>query len=578
MKRTMAIFLVILLVLPLFYAHPVKGNEVPYVFTPTIPATALSAIALYKVHDYKYVLEADTWLMMLKTPDGAWAYRYGMAPQAKYTALALMALMRGESIARGLFNRTIHQGIYWLMYKQKNDGSFGDYTDTALAVIALKEYADFKYSWLPVEKAINNGLYYLQTHSPKTTMDRIFGYMALGDVKDLENVEATGVNALYKAFALAYLTGKNVEINSSLSDPASVALLLYSTGNKKYEAELLKSVHFGYWGTLKYQPPDMLETALLPGFSDLKPLACPYMLKVKPKFEWEAVVLAKYYVECNHSVDLSHLDLKKLKPWMIAEIARINYILGKPYDREVEYLLKNESENHWGNFFDTTYIVWVLSTLKVKVNYTPILNWLSSNLTDKYPNYYYAYALVDFHRFNYTGAFNETFGIIKKRQNPTGAWGYTAGAPDNIKTTAEVLRALLESGLSNTTTYKRGYNFLRNVFYVNIPQPEVENGVASMKNATFLLIKDGTLVGNVTNEAKIGGLDGYILIYPTKHPLLVNATPVEGFKATSPWKKPLVENQRATIGGIYLGYIVAVLVVVTALVGVVLSRRNKKKR
>ncbi|WP_297467216.1 prenyltransferase/squalene oxidase repeat-containing protein, partial [Thermococcus sp.] len=520
----------------------------------------------------------DTWLMMLKTPDGAWAYRYGMAPQAKYTALALMALMRGESIARGLFNRTIHQGIYWLMYKQKDDGSFGDYTDTALAVIALKEYADFKYSWLPVEKAINNGLYYLQTHSPKTTMDKIFGYMALGDVKDLRNVEATGVNALYKAFALAYLTGENVEINSTLNDPASIALLLYSTGNKKYEEDLLKSVHFGYWGTLKYQPPDMLETALLPGFSDLKPLACPYMLKVKPKFEWEAVVLAKYYVECNTSVELSNLNLEKLKPWMVAEIVRINYILGRPYGREVEYLLKNESENHWGNFFNTAYVVWVLSTLKVEVNYTPILNWLSSNLTDKYPNYYYAYALVDFHRFNYTEAFNETFEIIKKRQNPTGAWGYTAGAPDNIKTTAEILRALLEVGLSNTTTYKRGYNFLRNVFYVNIPKPKTENGIVTMKNATFLLIKDGTLVENVTGSAKIGGLDGYILIYPTKHPLLVNATPVEGFKATSPWKKPLVENQKATIGGIYLVYIVAVLVVVVASLGVVLSRRNRKKR
>ncbi|WP_457751554.1 hypothetical protein [Thermococcus sp.] len=582
MKRVPAIFIMILLVLPLASVHDVQAREVPYVYTPTIPATALAAIALYKTHDYSYVLEADTWLMRLKTPDGAWAYRYGMAPQAKYTALALMALMRGESIARGLFNRTIHAGVYWLLYKQRDDGSFGDYTDTALAVIALKEYKDFKYSWIPVDKAINNGLYYLQTHQPKTTMDKIFGYMAFGDLKNLEDIEATGVNALYKAFAISYLTGKNVQISSDLDDPASLALLLYATGDKKYESELVKSVHFGFWGTLKYQPPDLLETAQLPGFSDLKPVACPYMLKVKPKFEWEAVVLAKYYLECNRTVDLSNFQLEKLKPWMMGEIARINHLLGRPYEREVNYLLKNESGNHWGNFYNTAYVVWVLSSLNVSLNYTPILDWLRSNLTDRYPNYYYAYALRVFHRFNYTKAFQETFDILKKRQNPDGAWGYTAGSPDNVKSTSEVLKALLATGLPNTKTYERGYSFLREFFYANIPEPTVNGTTVTLENATFYLIKNGTLYGNTTGRMCISGLDGYVTVYPIKHPLIVTATAVNDFKATNPWKKPLPEltstGTAGRVSGVYFGYIVAVVVLLAVFGFVALSRKSSKNR
>ncbi|WP_297534634.1 prenyltransferase/squalene oxidase repeat-containing protein [Thermococcus sp.] len=576
MRKTAALLLVALLILPLSSGF-VRAGYVPYVYTPTIPATALAAIALYKAHDYTYVLEADTWLMRLKTPDGAWAYQYGMAPQAKYTALALMALMRGESIARGLFNRTIHAGVYWLLYKQREDGSFGDYTDTALAVVALKEYEDFKYSWIPVKKAIENGIYYLQTHQPKTTMGMIFGYMALGDLKGLESVDATGVNALYKAFAIAYLTGKNVQISSNLDDPASLALLLYATGDKKYEEELVKSVHFGFWGNLKYQPPDLLEAAQLPGFSDLKPIACPYMLKVKPKFEWEAVVLAKYYVECNQTVDLSNLNFTKLRPWMVAEIARINHILGKPYGREVSYLLKNESNNHWGNFFNTAYVVWVLSSLNVSLNYTSIMNWLASNLTTKYPNYYYAYALMDFHRFNYTKAFNETFEIIKKRQNPDGAWGYTAGSPDNIKSTAEILKALLNSGLENTTTYNRGYTFLRKFLYANIPEPKTGGGTVELTKARFFVIKDGRLVENTTNSANVGNADGYVMVYPYDHPLVVKAVPVGGFVAVVPWKRPLTETGRS--GGIsdfYLGYIAVTLIVVSVIGLAVVSRRERK--
>ncbi|WP_456423050.1 hypothetical protein [Thermococcus sp.] len=579
MKKMTVILIIVLLILPVETGF-VHAEEIPYVYTPTIPATALAAMALYKTDQYGYVLEADTWLMRLKTPDGAWAYRYGMAPEAKYTALVLMALMRGESIAKGLFNRTINAGIYWLLYKQRDDGSFGDYTDTALAVVALREYEDFKYSWLPVKKAINNGVYYLQTHKPKTEMDRIFGYMALGDLEKLENLDAEGVNALYKAFAIAYLTGKNVSVTSNLDDPTSLALLLYATGSKEYENKLIRSMHFGFWGTIKYQPPDLLEAAGLPGFSDLKPVACPYMLKVKPRFEWEKVVLAKYYLECNGSVDLSNVDLTKLKPWMIAEVARINSLTGKPYQKEIDYLLKIENGSHWDNFFNTAYVVWVLSSLEVDVDYKSVLAWLSSNLSNSYPNYYYAYALIDFYRFNYTEEFNRTFNILKNRQNPDGAWGYTLGSPDNIKSTAEILKALLVAHLENTTSYKRGYSFLKRLLYADIKKPETIDDMVKLKGARFLVIRDGVLAENSTDSANVQGADGYVVIYPAKYPLVITATPVKGFRKTDVWKKPITEvaNSKQGMSGFYIGYAAAIVVLITVSGYAILSRQAKKRK
>ncbi|WP_099209822.1 prenyltransferase/squalene oxidase repeat-containing protein [Thermococcus henrietii] len=576
--RKMTVVLMIFLILLALTPPEVAAREVPYVYDPTIPTTALAAVALYKAHEYQYVLEADVWLMKLRTPQGAWAYQYGMAPQAKYTALALMALMRGESIARGLFNKTIHAGVYWLLYKQRKDGSFGDYTDTALAVVALREYEDFAYSWLPVKKAITNGIYYLQTHTPGTTMGQIFGYMALGDVKDLRKVEASGVNALYKAFAIAYLTGENVQISSPLRDPASLALLLYATGEKRYAKELLNSLHFGFWGVLKYQPPDLLEAATLPGFYDLKPIACPYMLKVQPRFEWEKVVLARYYVECNHSIDLSEIHLQKLKPWMVAEIARLNHDLGKPYEREISYLLDSEEGNHWGNFYDTAYIVWVLSALNITMNYTPVLNWLASNVRDDYPNYYYAYALVDFDRFGMKKALNRTLTILKRHQHPSGGWGYNAESPDNIKTTAEVLRALLETGLSNTETYRKGYEFIRRSLYADIPQPTSTGSVVELKNATFLLIKNGIFYGNTTERMCVNGLEGYVVVYPSTHPLTVSAVPVTGFRAENPWKKPLTEMwHQKEDNRLYIVYCVAVVLFAGAFGYAALMKRKGKR-
>jgi len=573
MQRFFGIAVTVLILLSIVYV-PVRAEEVPYVYDPTVPATALSVIALYRVHDYVHVLDGCTWLQELKTPDGAWAYRYGMAPQAKYTALAVMALMRGESVAGGMFNRTIHAGVYWLLYKQSDNGSFGDYTDTALAVVALKEYEKFRYSWIPVKKAIQNGLYYLQTHQPRTTMDRIFGDMALGDLQGLESIEATGVNGLYKAFAVAYLTGKPVEMNSTLADPASLALLLYATGDKRYETALLKEMHFGFWGVLKYQPPDLLEVATLPGFSDLTPIACPYMERVKPQFEWEKVVLSGYYVECNESVSFTGVDYSKLKPWMIAEMARINHLLGRPYGAEVRYLTEHMNDS-WGNFFNTAYVVWVLSDLNVTLNYTEPLSRLASNLTDKYPNYYYAYALMDFHRFNYTDAFNVTYSIIKSRQNPSGAWGYTAGSPGNLKSTAEILRALRAVGLVNTTAYRRGYRFIRSFLYADIP-PATSNGTSiTLRNAVFFRIKNGIYLGNTTGTLDTSGLDGYIVMYPMVHPLLVNTTPVRGFAAGSPWKAPSSrEEHRTGSWGPYILYLGGIGLLV--IVGTYLAVRRRE--
>ncbi|NJF26126.1 squalene cyclase [Thermococcus sp. Bubb.Bath] len=554
--------LIVMLVLPL---GSVSAREVPYVYNPTTPAIALSVLAFYRSHDYPQVLEGCTWLVNLKTPDGAWAYQYGMAPQAKYTALAVMALIRGESLARGMFNKSINAGVYWLMYKQGGDGSFGDYTDTALAVVALKEYAASKYSWLKVGAAIHNGIYYLETHSPKTTMDVIFGGMALDNLTMIEAINATGVNALYRAFAISYLTGRYVNVSSTLTDAASLALLLYSTGKPQYKRDLLDMEHFGFWGTLKYNPVDLLEASTVPGFSNLTGIACPYMEKVKPHFKWERVVLAKYYVECGFSVNLSGIPFGTLKPWQVSEIARIDYKLSKPYGTPVEYLLSHEENGHWGNFFDTAYIVWVLSTLNVRFNYTSPLEWLQSNLTNDYPNYYYAYALVDFHRFGLRKAFNTTLRIISSRQNPSGAWGYTAGTPGNIKSTAMMLKALREVRLENTTMYKRGVEFLRRFLYADIPKVSKNGSNAVMNNATFFVIKDGKLVGDTQSKLTVGSIDGYIVVYPGKNPLVITAVPVNGFTASSPWRSSPVKSglsrNTSVVYTVYIGIVVVLIVI-----------------
>jgi len=544
MKRIIIAFLLLQLLL-----SPVYGAEfhyVPYVYEPIIPATALSVLALYRVGDYGHALEGAMWLEELKTPDSSWAYQYGMKPQPKYTALSLMALIRVESLAHGLFNKTINLAAYWLIYVQKANGSFGDYVDTALSVLALKEYTRSRWRVFTVAEGLQRGLQYLRVVEPKNVRDRIFRDLALGNVRDLEFLRVDGVDALYRAFGIAYLTGKKVNVSSNFQDPASLALLLYATESETYYRELLTKLHFGFWGRLKYQPPDLLEAATLPGFSDLKQPACPVMLHLQPKLEWEKVVLARYYLECNGSVDLSNVDLTKLKPWMIAEIVRINSLMGKPYEKEIQYLLKKENENHWGNFFNTAYVVWVLSALGVEFNYTPVLDWLASNLSDRYPNYYYTYALVDFYRFNYTGAFNETFSMLLKNQNPNGGWGYNRGAPSNVKSTSEVLRALRQTRLKNTTAYSRGIFFLRNFLYAKIPTIKGYNGTVSMPNATFFLLKNSTYVGNRTNETSIEGLDGYIIIYPSHHPLQIMAVSVEGFKlGLSPFLPSKQRKQRS---------------------------------
>jgi len=528
MRKVVVALIFLLLLLPFSGATSVR--YVPYVYDPIIPATALSVLALYRVGDYQHALEGAMWLEELKTPDSSWAYQYGMKPQPKYTALALMALIRSESLAHGLFNKTINLAAYWLIYVQKDNGSFGDYVDTALSVLALKEYTRSRWKVFTVEKGLKRGLEYLQAVEPKTTTARIFRDIALGNLRDLRSINATGVDTLYRAFGIAYLTGGTVNVTSHFNDPASVALMLYATKSQVYHRELLDELHFGFWGRLKYQPPDLLEAATLPGFSDLKSAACPVMLGLHPRLEWERVVLARYYVECNQSVDFSNINFEKLKPWMVAEIARINNLLGRPYEVEINYLLKNESDNHWGNFFDTAYVIWVLSNLNVNLNYKPVLEWLAANLTMKYPNYYYAYALVDFYRFNYTEAFNETLSILLKNQNPNGGWGYNKGAPSNVKSTATVLRAFLQVGLNKSKAYQRGISFLRNFLYARIPLLKRSKEIVSVPNATFILIRNSTYIGNRTNETSVEDLDGYLVVYPKVHPLEILALSVNGFK------------------------------------------------
>lgn len=119
---------------------PVKAGEYLYVYKPTTPDTAFSVIALYKVGEYARALEGCEWLMQIKTPFDSWGYAYGEKHEPKYTAMAMMALMRCENLARGRYYLTITNAAYWLIYTQKSDGSWDSYFDTALSYIALKEY------------------------------------------------------------------------------------------------------------------------------------------------------------------------------------------------------------------------------------------------------------------------------------------------------------------------------------------------------------------------------------------------------------------------------------------------------
>lgn len=577
MKSRVLTLVVALILLSAF--HPVSASSVterPYVYTPTVPETALSVLALYQAGDYGRALEGCEWLLQLKTPFGSWGRVYGAEHEAKFTGLALMALIRGESIARGRYNETINGAAYWLIFKQNEDGSWEDYLGTAIAVTALEEFVNSKYvnPHMPnfkeqVRKAIDRGRAWLSTHQPQTDAEKAFRATALNDKDSAEKMEP----GPFKYFALAYLGEKpKVPQNEMPQDSLEMALLLYATKDERYYKELVKMEHFGFWGTLRYNPVELMEASSVSGFEDLRSIACPYLAKIKPqlKFNWERVVYAKYFLECGMSPDLLNLSAyNSLRPWQIAEVARIKAILGKPYETEVDYLLHHMNGTGWGDFYNTEYVVWVLHDLNVSVDYKPILNFLESNLTNTSPTYYYAYAVLVFKEFNREKALNRTLVILEKRQSPEGGWGYTTGTPAGIKSTATVVWALEKAGLLNTDIHRRGWNFLKKALYIELPEPTSENGVFKMENATILRIGNGGYLGNATAEVKMDDLDGIVYIYTSKTPLVIQAVPREGFTAENPW-----ESQRRQ----YVALVVSIAGIIASFYGIVLFENRRKRK
>lgn len=548
MKR---LFLEIIIVGLLF--SPAFAWEYPYIYKPTTPDTAFAVIALYKVGEYARALEGCEWLMQIKTPFDSWGYAYGEKHEPEYTAMAIMALMRCENLAHGRYYPTITNAAYWLIYTQNSDGSWDSYFGTALSYIALREYLDLPPNGYidirnQVKEAVRRAREWLLSNAPSTDIEKIFGLMALGDKKSLEELDINEELEVYKAFALSYL-GENVNLPVRDYDtPMEVAMALYATEKEEYKEKLLDLQHFGFWGVLRYRVLDLIDVSRISEFRNLTSVACPYLEKITPQFDWEKVVLADYYLQCGVSPELPS-NITGLLPWQIAEVARIKYYLGLDYNDEINYLLSSQENGKWKDFFNTEYIILVFKMLDIPYNYTSSLEYLKANLTwmisekddtgapiyYKIPTYYFAYALVLFKEFNMSEEFNATLKILQERQYNTGAFPYTQGSVAGITSTSRVLWALEKVGLVDSEMYKKGVSYLRKLLFADIPEPRLANGKVFLENSTLILIQDSKYIGNATNSAVVSTLDGYIVIYPSQYPLSIEAYEVHGFRPEKNW-------------------------------------------
>jgi hypothetical protein len=534
MKRLLAIGLLILLIASL---TPVSAKIEPYVYRPTVPDTAFAVLALYKTGDYGRVLEGCEWLMEIRTPFDSWGYAYGEEHGAKYTAMAMLALMRGENVAHGRYIETLNNAAYWLIYRQNPDGSWSDYTDTALSVLALMEfqngYINENLTGMKkqVNEAVNRATGWLMGAEPKTDVERIFGYLALGRKDKLREMNVSGDLEAYRAFALAYL-GEEVELNGNFTSNIALAMALYATGNEEYHQELLEREHFGFWGSLYYRVLDLLDVSQISGFEELRETTCPYLDRIPSTEEWQKAVYAHYYVLCSKEPELPE-NYSALLPWQVAEVSRIKALLGRPYGDAVEYLISSSDNGTWKDFYNTAYVVWVLKGLNVSYDYETSLHYLSANLTwmlseknpktgdplyYSVPTYYFSQAALVFKQFGMNEELNRTLEVLKERQYPNGAFAYTHQSVTGITTTARVLWNLEAAGLTDTELYREGVKFLRKVLYADIPEVKPE-----MANTTFLMVKDGKYIGNTTGRVDPTGLDGYVAIYPSKSPLMIKA-------------------------------------------------------
>ncbi|NJE29820.1 hypothetical protein E3E38_01965 [Thermococcus sp. 18S1] len=588
MRGILAVGVLLMLIVSTASGVEARSAEIiPYVYEPTVPDTAFSVLAFYENGDYARVLEGCEWLMILKTPFDSWGFAHGEEHEAKYTAMAMMALMRGERVARGRYNSTLNSAAYWLIYTQNPDGSWGDYTDTALAFLALREFLDGGYvdSRLrglekQIEEALSRAQGWLMVAEPKSDADRIFGYMALGKTDELHDMKVSGEMEAYRAFALAYL-GSKIELSGDFNSTVAIAMALYATGDERYMRELIEREHFGFWGVLHYRVLDLLAVSKIQGFGELRTAACPYLDRLKPTTDFEGVVLADYYMTCNKTPPLPS-NYSNLLPWQVAELARIKAALGKDYRDEVSYLISTGNAGVWKDFYNTAYVIWVFKGLNVSYNYSPSLRYLRENLTwmletenlktgnpiyYNVPTYYFAYALMVFRDFRMNEELNRTLDVLEERQYENGAFPYTQGSVAGITSTARAVWALQEAGLTEMKLYRRGVTFLKNLLYTRIQEPTVDEGTAKLANATFILVKNGKYAGNTTEMASISGVDGYVVIYPSKSPLEIRAYPVEGFTSAEP-----AQEERTTA----YAYIVAGALLIA--LAVVIVRRKKKGR
>lgn len=587
MKKVLSLAIILGFVIQLTVSPHVSAEIMPYVYKPTVPDTSFAVLALYELGDYDKVLEGCEWLVEIKTPFNSWGYAYGEDHEAKYTAMAIMALIRGESIARGRYRNTINGAAYWLIYKQKPDGSWDDYLDVALGAIALREvlksgYLDKNMKGLEkqVQEGLSRALLWLELNPPQNDVERIFRDIALGRKDDLKQLKVEGDLEAYRAFGLAYM-GERVSLNGNFSTPMTVAMALYATKKQVYLNRLLSMEHFGFWGKLHYRVLDLLDVSRIRGFEDLKHIACPYLNRIPLTEEWQKAVYAHYYVLCSKNPPLPE-NYSALLPWQVAEIARIKSILGKPYTDAVEYLLAHSTNGTWRDFYNTAYVLWVLKSLNVSYSYNSSLGYLSANLTwmletknpktgkplyYSVPTYYFSQAAVVFKQFGMEKELDETLRVLRERQYPNGAFAYTQGSVAGITTTARVLWNLQVAGLTEIEPYTRAASYLRKLLYADIPEPRRNNGLIVLKNATFVIVKGSRYVGNSTDEVELDDIDGYVVIYPSKNPLAIDAHPVEGFIALPP-------KEGGKKGRLYIG--IAVMVIALALAIVLKGRKPGK--
>ncbi|MBO8175172.1 MAG: hypothetical protein H0Z18_07935 [Thermococcus sp.] len=521
MKRVAFIFILLIISTNLTFAA-----EVPNVWEPTTLETSFAVIGLYEYGDYPRVLEGCEWLNGIKTPESAWGSNSHSHPEAKYTAPALMALLRCESLASGRYSETINSAAYWLIYIQKDDGSFGDIIDTSLALLALKEYSKTKVAEIDVSESITRGEIWLENTNSQNAIERLLKFLALGEKVAVSSVQIEGENKAFKYFALSYL-GEKVDVKEDFNSTLGIALALYASKSEKYHQKLLERQHFGFWGVKRFNTAEILDASKVEGFEELKSVGCHYMDMIKPKDDMEKVIFARYFLMCGKRLDLD-VNLTKILPWMVAEIMMIKAEKGENYSKELNFLLSTQKDGIWKEFYNTAYVIWAMKKLNVDFDYNKSLEYLKDNLRTGYPTYYYAQALKTFYLFNMTEEVQKTLKILSEYQNPNGGFGYSKGNPSGIRSTALVLQALQEIGMKNEI-YEKGWRFLRVILYLNIPEIKKEEDMLVLNNSAILMIKDSKFIGISIDKVNLDDLDGVVVLYKPKVLIFVKAVENKGF-------------------------------------------------